>query len=159
MNNEKREESGIVLFFRSFGSFVFLFSALGFLFFALNGCAQCMLMRSEYYDMTGQVFTAKAADAEIPIYEGGQEITRPYAEIGVVKVIAQPKTSRQEVEEELRKRARLAGADALIDMKFEEDKENKAWFCGRLMSTRHNAAASARAVKFTDTDIHGTTTP
>ncbi len=116
-------------------------------------------MRSEYYDMTGQVFMPKAADAEIPIYEAGQDVGRPYREIGVVKVIAQPKTGRQDVEEELRKRARLAGADALIDMKFQEDKENKTWFCGRLMSTRHNAAASARAVVFTDTDTHGTATP
>ena len=125
----------------------------------VSGCAQCMLMRSEYYDMTGRVFTPKAADAEIPIYEGSQEVTRPYREIGVVKVTAQPKTGRQEVEEELRKRARLAGADALIDMNFQEDKENKAWFCGRLMSTRHNAAASAKAVIFTDTDTHATATP
>ncbi len=159
MNSEKRKGSGIVLSFRSFGSFVFLFSALGFLFSAMNGCAKCMLMRSEYYDMTGQVFAPKAADAEIPIYEAGQPIDRPYTEIGVVKVVAQPKTGRQEIDEELRKRARLAGADALIDMNFQEDKENKAWFCGRLMSTRHNAAAAARAVIFTDADSHGTTAP
>ncbi len=159
MNGERREGRGTVVFLRSFGSFILLFSALSFLFSVLNGCAQCTLMRSEYYDMTGQVFTPKAADAEIPIYEAGQDVGHPYREIGVVKVTAQPKTSRQEAEEELRKRARLAGADALIDMKFQEDKENKTWFCGRLMSTKHNVAASARAVVFTDTNTHGTATP
>jgi len=142
------------------GFFVFLFSAFCLVFSIMaSGCAKCMLMRSEYYDMTGQVFAPKAADAEIPIYEAGRQIDCPYTEIGVVKVVAQPKTGRQEIEEELRKRARLAGADALIDMNFQEDKENKAWFCGRLMSTRHNAAAAARAIIFTDGDSHGTTTP
>ena len=139
--------------------FLFLFSIFYLLFSVLSGCASCLLMRSEYYDMTGRAFAPKAEDAEVPIYKADEKIDRPWTEIGIVKVIAQLKTSDEALEEELKKRARLAGADALIDMNFQEDKENKAWFCGRLMSTRHNAAASARAVIFTDTDTHATATP
>ncbi|MDD5019733.1 MAG: hypothetical protein PHH75_04215 [Candidatus Omnitrophica bacterium] len=125
----------------------------------LSGCAQCMLMRSEYYDMTGRVFMAKADDAEIPIYEIGQKIDRPCVEIGVVKVMAQPKTPNEELVEELKKRARLAGADALIETQFVEDVSNKTWFCGRLMSTRHNKSAVARAVVFTQEEDHGAGKP
>ncbi|MFA5038558.1 MAG: hypothetical protein WC732_02635 [Candidatus Omnitrophota bacterium] len=114
------------------------------------GCAQCILMRSEYYDMTGKVFTPKSPETDIPIYEVGKAPERPYTEIGAVKVIGQPNTSRQELEEELKKRARLAGADALIEAQYREDTANKNWFCGRFASTKRNAAASAKAVLFLD---------
>jgi hypothetical protein len=130
--------------------FLFLFSIFYLLFSVLNGCARCVLMRSEYYDMTGRAFTAKTEDAEIPIYKADEKTDRPWMEIGVVKVIAQPKTADEALEEELKKRARLAGADALVDAQIKEDTGNKTWFCGRLMSTKRNKSATAKAVVFVE---------
>lgn len=124
------------------------FTVLTVLLFAALGCTQCMLMRSEYYDLTGQVFTAKSPDYDIPVYEIGNAPEKQYTEIGAVKVVAQPNTTREAMKEELKKRGRLAGADALIEAQYTEDKTNTKWFCGRWGSTKHNVSATAKAVIF-----------
>jgi len=113
----------------------------------LAGCSQCILMRSEYYDITGKVLAPKAGTQEIPVYAG--KIDRPYVVVGAIKVIAQKGTSEEAVNEELKKRARMAGADALADVAYGEDKSNDLHLCGKVFASKRNMTASAKTIIFT----------
>jgi uncharacterized protein YbjQ (UPF0145 family) len=106
-------------------------------------------MRSEYYDITGSLLVPKEADAALEVYEPGQEIKRAYAQIGVVKVVALYGTTREAMNAEIIKRARAAGADAVVDVQYLEDKENKLSLCGKLFSTKRNTTATGKAIVFT----------
>lgn len=116
-----------------------------------TGCTQCILMQSEYYDLTGKVFSPKSPDTDVSLYEAGKIPDRPYTEIGAVKVVGQPGMAQAALQEELKKRARLAGADALIDVQYKQDRTTKTLFCRRITSPRANAVAVAKAVIFLDT--------
>lgn len=118
--------------------------------FIMAGCSKCILIRSEYYDVTGKVLEPKAEDAEIAIYAAGQEVNRPYAEIGAIKVMARHGVSKPAFNKELQKRARAAGADAVIGVEYLEDKANDLPICGKLLSTKRNMTATGKAVVFTD---------
>ena len=115
---------------------------------SLVGCTQCILVRSEYYDITGQVLAPKAGTQDIPIYTG--KIDRPYQVIGAVKVLAQKGTTQEAVNEEFKRRARLAGADALTDVRYGEDTSNDVRLCGKVFTSKRNMSASATAIIFTD---------
>jgi hypothetical protein len=121
--------------------------AIGFCVLLLSACTTCVLMRSEYYDITGKVFTPKTPDQEITIYK--EPVNRPFTEIGFVKVLARYGTSHQAIDAQMKKRAREAGADALIDVQYGEDKANNVKMCGMIGSTRRNISASGRAIVFT----------
>lgn len=112
----------------------------------LLGCTQCILMHSEYYDITGKVLEPKPPEQEIPIFTG--EADRPCQEIGLVKVLARWGTTREAMNAELKKRARAAGADALVNAQYGEDRSNDLILCGKLVATRRNASAVARTVVF-----------
>ena len=114
------------------------------------GCSRCILMRSEYYDITGSALTPKPDDAVIEIFELGQEIKRPCAEIGAIKVMAQHGTTKEAFNNEIIKRAKAAGADAVVDVEYVEDAENKRALCGKLFATKRNMTALGKAVVFTD---------
>jgi hypothetical protein len=119
--------------------------------FLLGGCvSHCLLMHSEYFDVTGKVFASKPEDAPIKIYLPTENLNRPYAEIGRVKVVAARGTSREAMNEEMIRRARHAGADALIDAQYGEDKSGDFVFCGKVFTTKRNMNAVARAVVFKD---------
>lgn len=119
-------------------------------FLTAAGCAKCILMQSEYYDLTGKAFNPKPPEADIPLYEAGKAPQRPYTEIGAVKVVGQPGMDQAALREELKKRARLAGADALIEVQYRQDRTNKTLFCRRITSPKANAVAMAKAVVFLD---------
>ena len=122
---------------------------LGLLVALAAGCAQqCVILRSEYFDITGSVIPAKAADAPIDVLAGKPE--RPYREIGYVKVAAACGTPQETIDTEMIKRARLAGADAIIDVQHGEDTSEKIVFCGKVLSTRKNIGAGGKAVLYTD---------
>ncbi len=112
------------------------------------GCARCVLMRSEYYDITGSVIEPKQSDAVIEIYTVDQKLERPYTQIGAIKVMARYGTSRKALDNELIKRAQGAGADAVIDVEYVEDKENDLTLCGKLFATKRNTVARGTAVVF-----------
>jgi hypothetical protein len=117
---------------------------------AITGCTQeCILLHSEYYDITGKVLTPKGDQEDMPIFEAGQKIDKPCSEIGVVKVVARWGTKKDILSAELKKRARQAGADALVEAVYGEDKTNDLVFCGKVLSTKRNSSASAKAVIFT----------
>lgn len=116
----------------------------------LMGCSKCIIIRSEYYDITGKVLAPKAADQDILIFT--DQGTRPYVEIGVVKVLAHWGTSREAINEELKKRARLAGADALIEVQYGEDTSNNLVLCGKILSTKRNMSAAGKAIIFTPSE-------
>lgn len=116
----------------------------------LAGCSKCILVRSEYYDITGKVLEAKAEDAEIAIYTEGQTLDRPYAEIGAIKVMGRHGVSKEAFNRELQKRARVAGADAVIEVQYVEDKANDLPICGKLLSTKRNMTATGKAIVFTE---------
>ena len=113
----------------------------------LAGCSQCIVMRSEYYDITGKVLTSKPDTEEIQILT--EKPNRPYQEIGLVKVLARWSTSHEAMNTELKKRARAAGADALMDVQYGEDRSNDLILCGKLVATRRNASAVAKTIVFT----------
>ncbi len=121
-----------------------------FLLAVLIGCSKCLLIRSEYYDITGKVLQPKSDDAPVELYEMGQEMKRPSLEIGSIRVIAQHGTTKEALKREIIRRARAAGADAVVEIEFAEDKENKLPICGKFLSTKRNTAAIGRAVVFTD---------
>ena len=114
----------------------------------LAGCSsQCIVMRSEYYDITGKVLTSKPETEEMLILT--EKPNRPYQEIGLVKVLARWGTSHEAMNTELKKRARAAGADALMDVQYGEDRSNDLILCGKLVATRRNASAVAKTIIFT----------
>ena len=117
------------------------------IFFA--GCTTtCTLIKSEYYDITGSVLAPKEPGQEILMFSEGDMPKEPYQEIGKVKVITRWGTTKEAMIQEMKNRARQAGADALIDVQFGEDKTNDIIFCGRLISSKRNQSASGRAVIF-----------
>ncbi|HAJ56998.1 MAG TPA: hypothetical protein DCL35_04435 [Candidatus Omnitrophica bacterium] len=118
------------------------------LFMAIAGCSKCVLLRSEYYDITGSVVAPKPEDAVIDIYMHGQEVGRPYAEIGAVKVMAQHGISKTALNKELKRRGSAAGADAVVDVLYIEDKGNDLALCGKLFATKRNMTATGKAVVF-----------
>ena len=113
----------------------------------LAGCSQCIVMRSEYYDITGKVLTSKPETEEVLILT--EKPNKPYQEIGLVKVLARWGTSHEAMNTELKKRARAAGADALMDVQYGEDRSNDLILCGKLVATRRNASAVAKTIIFT----------
>lgn len=115
----------------------------------LAGCTTtCTLIKSEYYDTTGSVMAAKEPGYEILMFSEADTPKEAYQEIGKVKVMARRGTTREVMNQEMKKRARSAGADALMDVQYGEDKTNDVIFCGRLLSTKRNQAASGRAIIF-----------
>jgi hypothetical protein len=115
-------------------------------FLGLAGCVQCATMRSEYFDIAGKVYRPKPCDTDITIYS--QALERPYAEIGVVKVLARRGTPRRVVYEEMKKRARAAGGDAIIEVQYGEDSSNDLLLCGRFARSTRNVSAVGRVIVF-----------
>jgi hypothetical protein len=116
--------------------------------FCLTGCTKCIITLSEYYDITGKVFLPKADDAPIDILTTAP--SRPTQEVGVVKVLARWGTPKATINKEMEKRARAAGADAVVDVQYGEDTSNKLILCGKLVATKRNLSASGKAVIYTD---------
>ena len=115
----------------------------------LTGCfPKCVLIRSEYYDITGKVLTPKTPDQKIEILTG--TVDRPYVEIGMVRVLARWGTSKEAINKELMRRARDAGADALTEVEYGEDRSNDVILCGKLVSTKRNISAVGKTIVFTD---------
>ncbi len=115
----------------------------------IAGCTNtCTLMKSEYYDITGSVLVPKESGQEILMFSEGDVPKEPYQEIGKVNVMAKRGTTKEAMIQEMKKRARQAGADALMDVQYGEDKTNDIVFCGRLLSTKRNQSAAGRAIIF-----------
>ena len=110
----------------------------------------CTLIKSEYYDVTGKVLAPKEPDQEILLLAENEKLDKPYQEIGMVKVIARWGTNKEALNAEMKKRARQAGADALIGVQYGEDRTNDVIFCGKLLATKRNQSATGKAVIFTD---------
>jgi len=103
-------------------------------------------MRSEYFDITGKVFVPKPAGAEIPFLVVPPD--KEFTKIGTVRAWARYGTSPDVIKEELRRRARLAGADALMDLDIGEDKKADLVFCGKIFSTKRNICGQAVAIVY-----------
>ena len=116
--------------------FVFLFS----------GCTKCLLMRSEYFDITGKVFAPKPADGEMPILAAPPD--REFTKIGTVRAWARYGTDPEVIRGELKRRALLAGADALIEVQIAEDERADLVFCGKIFTTKRNISGKASAIVY-----------
>lgn len=114
--------------------------------FVLAGCAQCLTARSEYYDVSGKVFKPKASPQEVEIFSGKPD--KPYEEMGFIKVLARYGTSKKTLDQQMKARAAGAGADAIMEVQYGEDKLNDVLLCGKLTSTKRNAVAVGKAVIF-----------
>ncbi len=116
------------------------------------GCAsKCILIRSEYFDITGRVFSAKASPEDVQIL--AEPTPKSYKQIGVVKVLARYGTKKETINKELKKRAAQAGADAIIEVQYGEDRQNDSLMCGLFGSTKRNISAVGKAVVFTKDSI------
>ena len=123
--------------------------SLSLFIFLMAGCTnKCVLIRSEYYDITGKVLVPKAESDNIEILTETPD--RPYVQIGVVKVLARWGTNKEVIDQELKRRAKAAGADALIDPEYGEDKSNDIVLCGKIVSTKRNKSAIAKTIVFTN---------
>lgn len=122
--------------------------AFSLFFFILTGCSTCILIQSEYYDVTGKVLVPKCEQEEIPFFTETVKPDKPYREIGMVKVLARWGTPQTALNAELKKRARQAGADALMDVQYGEDKANDLVLCGKLVATKRNQSAIGKAIIF-----------
>jgi hypothetical protein len=96
--------------------------------------------------VTGRIHVPLSEDADIPILEKAPETS--YQRIGWVKVLAQPGMSREAIIAEMKRRTRMAGADALIELQVEENTSSKFVFCGRVFSTKKHVTAQATAIAF-----------
>ncbi len=121
-------------------------SRLLVLVFLFSGCAQCLLMKSEYFDITGKVFTPKPADSDMPILMANP--TMEYEKIGTVRAWARYGTDPEVIKEELKRRARTAGADALMEVQIAEDEKADFVFCGKIFTTKRNVSGKASAVVY-----------
>jgi hypothetical protein len=115
---------------------------------AASCSSRCVLIRSEYYDVTGKALTPKPESQDIPILT--QAPGRPYVRIGVIKVEAPWGTSDAAIDAEMKGRARLAGADALVGVTHEENKNEQVVFCGKVFNTRKSIVARGAAIVYTD---------
>ena len=111
------------------------------------GCTHCVLIHSEYYDVTGKSFAPKSDNLDIPILV--QAPDKPFSEIGVVRVVAPWGTSDAAINAELKHRAREAGADALLNVSRDEDKNNQMVFCGKVFATKKSIFARGSAIVYT----------
>lgn len=114
----------------------------------MSGCAQCLTMRSEYYDVSGKAFTPKSSSQDVEIFTQAPE--RPYEEIGYIKVLARYGTSKKAMGQQMKSRAGSVGADAVIQVEYGEDKTNDLLFCGKFVSTKRNTVAVGKAIVFKD---------
>lgn|GEM_PF-1037465 len=112
----------------------------------LAGCARCILVRSEYYDLTGKVLEPKDDTREIVLLTTAPD--KPFEEIGVVKVMARWGTPQEAMDKEIKRRAKEAGADAVMNVEYGEDKENALLLCGKIGSTKRNRIARGKAIIF-----------
>ena len=112
----------------------------------LTGCSRCILVRSEYYDVTGRVLASKDDNREVFLLPTRPD--KPYDEIGVVKVMARWEASREAVNKEIKRRAKDAGADAVTDIEYGEDKGNTLPLCGKIGTTKKNKSAKGKAIVF-----------
>jgi len=112
------------------------------------GCARCTVIRSEYCDISGKIFAPKPLQEDIYVFEGLSD--RPSEEIGLVKVTARWDTPHKKLIAEMKKRAKGVGADAISDIKYDEDRGNRVLFCSRFGTTKKNITASAKALIFKD---------
>ncbi|MFH1691328.1 MAG: hypothetical protein ABIC68_01970 [Candidatus Omnitrophota bacterium] len=115
-------------------------------FMVMSGCAQCLTMRSEYYDVSGKVFTPKSSSEDVEIFT--EKPDKPYEEVGYIKVLARYGTSKKVMDEQIKSRAGSVGADAVIEVEYGEDKANDLLFCGKFVSTKRNAVAVGKAIVF-----------
>jgi len=114
--------------------------------FLFSGCTQCLLLRSEYFDITGKVFTPKTADSDMPILTANPTVE--YEKIGTVRVWARYGTNPEVIRQELKKRARMAGADALMEVQIAEDEKADLVFCGKIFTTKRNISGKATAIVY-----------
>jgi hypothetical protein len=121
---------------------------LWMLMFIFCGCARCVVMRSEYFDVTGKVFAPRPADADVPLLTA--EPVRDYERIRTVRAWARYDTNPEAIREELKRRARVAGADALMNVYIGEDEKADILFCGKVFTTKRNISGRASAIVYTD---------
>jgi len=119
-----------------------------FLLLLVSGCTRCIVMRSEYFDVTGKVFAPKSADVDMPVLAANPAET--YERIGTVRAWARYGTSPEAIRAELKRRALLAGADALMNLEIGEDEKTDLVFCGRVFSTKRNISGKATAIVYGD---------
>ena len=108
----------------------------------LAGCSHSPQVRSEYFDVTGRIFVPKPDAEEIRMYEVGSSVDVPYEETGRVNVWAPVGTSREAIDKELKRRARGAGADALIGVQYTEDQSEDLVLFGKVLSKKKHMSAT-----------------
>lgn len=111
-----------------------------------SGCTRCLVMRSEYFDITGKVFVPKSEDSDVPILEAPPE--REFVRIGTVRAWARSGTAPEAIREELKRRGRLAGADALMEVEIGEDEQADFVFCGKVFTTKRHTTGRATAIVY-----------
>lgn len=116
----------------------------------LTGCSSTPQVRSEYFDVTGRIFVPKPQTHEVRLYEAGIDPGVPYEETGRVNVWGPRETSREAIDKELKKRTRQAGADALLDVQYSQDKADELVLFGKVLSKKKYASATGRTVVFKD---------
>ncbi len=106
-------------------------------------------MSSEYFDITGKVFAPKPAESEMPILLAPPD--REFMKIGTVRAWARYGTDPEVIKEELKRRALLAGADALMEVQIAEDEKADLVFCGKIFTTKRNISGKASAIVYQET--------
>lgn len=112
----------------------------------LAGCSRALGVRSEYFDITGRIFSPKPETQEVRLYEVGAPVPSSFEEIGRVNAWGPVGTSRAAFDQELERRARAAGADALLDVEYVQETSDDIIFLGRPLSKKMRATATGRAV-------------
>jgi hypothetical protein len=129
---------------KMFGAWIAILLLLG----ASSCVSQCVLMHSEFYDVTGKMLTPKPESQDVPVLSKTPD--RPFVEIGEVIVEAPLGTSAAVINAEMMGRARQAGADAVVEAANEENKDNKVLFCGKLFDTKKSVTARGTAIVYAD---------
>ncbi len=106
-------------------------------------------MRSEYFDITGKVFAPRPAHSDMPVLLAPPD--KAFMKIGMVRAWARYGTDPEAIKEELKRRGRLAGADALMEVQIAEDEKADFVFCGKVFTTKRNVSGKASAIVYQET--------
>jgi len=83
---------------------------------SLIGCASVPHIRVNYGSLNNETFIAKSSNAEILLTT--KDLDRPYKEIGIISASGKAKTTYDELNEAIKKKAREMGADAVIKLDY-----------------------------------------
>jgi hypothetical protein len=112
----------------------------------LCGCVTFNPVNLDYGSFTNMKYPPKTEQQEVVLLTSAPN--RPYKELGIMKIEAKSRTSLAEINQEMLNKAREVGADAVINVQYND--ETFTSFVGGQMMRESTKRAQGIAIVFTD---------